>query len=376
MKRYKTKGRIVLFSANTKGGIVQFVMAIYKTLYDLGFQVICFIPSNADITIDDKYHYNLFRYALDTRGHNKISRFIHKEKSIKRVAQEILHQKPELVWFLDDPLLSVKVALQLNRKVRMLLTLHDGGMRHPTNDKAFMTVARQKYKSFLDKRIARQVGDILFLSEYSSNWYTQTKRPIKAKIHMMKLPAHIPECRDIVPQEMCNEIDYYLFFGRIDKYKGLSTLLLAYNDFSQSDILLVVAGSGQLTNYEQKLAESNRKVILINRFIEDGEMNWLIRNARAVVLPYIEATQSGVIPIAYAYGVPVITSDTEGLTQTVEDGKTGIVCHEIGDYVHAFVNLSNDGKRAEMSAYAIDYYNNQLKIEKNIIPLLAELGLK
>jgi len=368
-------GKIVLFSANVNGGIIQFVMTIYKTLHDLGFHVICFIPSNADFTIDDKYQDNLVRYSLYTRRQNQLSRLIHKEKSIKRVVQEILNQKPEVVWFLDNPLLSVQVALQLNGKARRLLTLHDGGMRHPSNDKALMVIVRQWYKFILDKKIYRQLEDLLFLSEYCIHLYKHANPSIKAKLHMMKLPAHIPECNEVAPKEMSSEIDYYLFFGRIDKYKGLSTLLSAYNEFSQRDIRLVVAGSGQMTNLEQKLANSNGKVILINRYIKDGEMNWLIRNARAVVLPYIEATQSGVIPVAYAFGVPVITSDVEGLTQMVDDGKTAIVCHESDDYVRALVSLSNDGKRSEMSAYAIDYYSKQLKIEKNISCLLSELGL-
>jgi hypothetical protein len=38
-------------------------------------------------------------------------------------------------------------------------------------------------------------------------------------------------------------------------------------------------------------------------------MLYLIRNALTVVLPYIEASQSGVTPIAYHFGVPVITSN-------------------------------------------------------------------
>jgi len=43
------------------------------------------------------------------------------------------------------------------------------------------------------------------------------------------------------------------------------------------------------------------------------------------VLPYRSATQSGVTHVAYALGVPVITTDVGGLAETVVAGETGLV---------------------------------------------------
>ena len=47
-----------------------------------------------------------------------------------------------------------------------------------------------------------------------------------------------------------------------------------------------------------------------------------------VVLPYKRASQSGVIPLSYHYNKPIITSDLEGLTEVVQDGKKMIVITE------------------------------------------------
>ena len=44
-----------------------------------------------------------------------------------------------------------------------------------------------------------------------------------------------------------------------------------------------------------------------------------------VVLPYRSATQSGVTHVAYALGVPVITTDVGGLAETVRPDETGLV---------------------------------------------------
>jgi glycosyltransferase involved in cell wall biosynthesis len=40
-------------------------------------------------------------------------------------------------------------------------------------------------------------------------------------------------------------------------------------------------------------------------------------------LPYTEASQSGIIPLAYSYHKPVITTDVGGLSEVVDDGITG-----------------------------------------------------
>jgi glycosyltransferase involved in cell wall biosynthesis len=44
-----------------------------------------------------------------------------------------------------------------------------------------------------------------------------------------------------------------------------------------------------------------------------------------VVLPYLSATQSGVIPLASAYATPAIASNTSGLAEQVVDGETGLL---------------------------------------------------
>ena len=44
-----------------------------------------------------------------------------------------------------------------------------------------------------------------------------------------------------------------------------------------------------------------------------------------IVLPYTEASQTGIIPIAYSFKKPVILTNVGGLPESVDDGKTGFV---------------------------------------------------
>ena len=44
-----------------------------------------------------------------------------------------------------------------------------------------------------------------------------------------------------------------------------------------------------------------------------------------VVLPYVSATQSGIVQIAWNYDLPVVTTAVGGLPEVVRDGETGFL---------------------------------------------------
>jgi glycosyltransferase involved in cell wall biosynthesis len=62
-----------------------------------------------------------------------------------------------------------------------------------------------------------------------------------------------------------------------------------------------------------------------NSFLADAAVADLMRRASLVVVPYTEATQSGVIATAYAFDRPVIASRIGGLAEMVQHGKTGLL---------------------------------------------------
>jgi glycosyltransferase involved in cell wall biosynthesis len=44
-----------------------------------------------------------------------------------------------------------------------------------------------------------------------------------------------------------------------------------------------------------------------------------------VVLPYIDASQSGIIPLAYSFKKPVVVTDVGSIPESVDDGVTGFI---------------------------------------------------
>ena len=126
------------------------------------------------------------------------------------------------------------------------------------------------------------------------------------------------------------EGDVVLFFGYVRRYKGLDTLLDAWPRVrARRPATLIVAGEfyEDPAPYREKAAAAGGTpgVRMLERYSDDDEVEALFKAADVVVLPYRSATQSGVTHVAYALGVPVITTDVGGLSETVRPGVTGLV---------------------------------------------------
>ena len=75
-----------------------------------------------------------------------------------------------------------------------------------------------------------------------------------------------------------------------------------------------------------------------NWWMTREEMLEEISTSDLVVFPYIEASQSGTIPICKALGIPVLVSNLGGLTEQIVVGQDGVVIenlspHELADSI-------------------------------------------
>ena len=121
-----------------------------------------------------------------------------------------------------------------------------------------------------------------------------------------------------------------LFFGYVRQYKGLHTLLKAIPlVLKKANVKLIVAGEfyDSREKYENLINELgiNYAVKIYDDYIPNEKVAMFYNAADVVVLPYVSATQSGIIQIAYNYNKPVITTNVGGLPEGVEEGKTGFI---------------------------------------------------
>jgi len=117
------------------------------------------------------------------------------------------------------------------------------------------------------------------------------------------------------------EQDYYLVLGRVVPYKRVD---LAVRGAALAGRPLKVAGDGRAMDAVRALAGPG--VELLGR-VSDERLRDLLSGARALLFPGEE--DFGIVPVeAQAAGVPVIAYDRGGATETVRDGRTGVLFSE------------------------------------------------
>lgn len=171
---------------------------------------------------------------------------------------------------------------------------------------------------------------------------------------------------------------FILLFGRIHKYKGLDYLIKAEKLLSKkcNNYKIIIAGRGSdLGDKKLKYLKTNKNFVVLNRFIRNEEVGVLFKNSDIIVLPYIEASQSGVIPLAYQFGKPVVATHVGSLPEVVDDGRTGFLVKPGDEYslADALATLIKDEKlRKEMGVNAKNKAENELSWE-NIARLTKKI---
>lgn len=162
-----------------------------------------------------------------------------------------------------------------------------------------------------------------------------------------------------------------LYFGRIRPYKGIEYLVAAFRQLVErrSDYRLIVAGEPKkgsetyLHEIQETLAKNFKPGQIISRirFIPDADMELYLKAADVLVLPYKDIFQSGVLFLAYSYGLPVIATDVGSFREEIVEGETGFLCRpgDVADladtlekYFASDLYRGLHTRRAEIKEYA------------------------
>ncbi len=121
-----------------------------------------------------------------------------------------------------------------------------------------------------------------------------------------------------------------LFFGYIKPYKGVGHLIDAaprLRELCGPDLNVLIVGDvyGDRKPYVQRIADLGVGDIVTLRdgFVPDETVEDYFLACDLVVLPYVSATQSGIVQIAYNYERPVVSTEVGGLPEVVRHGETG-----------------------------------------------------
>ncbi len=216
--------------------------------------------------------------------------------------------------FLLHLFLGDKICAQTFHEV----TIHDNG-KLPLNQKFFLNLMCKKRTNVI---FHSEAGKNRFV-DYHSN-YRGVKSEIKNRLFV--IPFSLFEtfrCYENEIEKMEDEFRV-LFLGRILPYKGVQQLIdsfhLIKNDIKS--IRLTIAGSGNI-EFLENLNDKNIEVI--NKYLSNEEIIYLVNRARIIVCPYTSASQSGIPMVAHLYNKPMVATSVGGFKESVENMRTGLL---------------------------------------------------
>ena len=117
----------------------------------------------------------------------------------------------------------------------------------------------------------------------------------------------------------------FLFFGRIMPYKGLPLFVEACELLRKRglDFRIGVAGEGNLGVWAGRLAALNADIF--NRWLDYDEVSNILSQYDCMVLPNIEASQSGVVALAHGRAMPVVVTPVGGVVEQVTNRESGLI---------------------------------------------------
>ena len=147
-----------------------------------------------------------------------------------------------------------------------------------------------------------------------------------------------------------------LFFGFVRKYKGLAYLIEAMPKVLEKvpvELWIV----GEFWESKQKYLELisslgiGKSVKIVDRYVSNEEIPGFFQNSSIVALPYVSATQSSIVQLAYEFNKPVIASKVGGLPDVIVEGKTGYLVKpkDSAALSNALIKFFKSGKEKEFS---------------------------
>lgn len=163
-----------------------------------------------------------------------------------------------------------------------------------------------------------RVSKFLLYSCFSTDLFKKHFPEYASKTLTLSTPVYHNLVASTEANKVSDDAISILFFGRISPYKGVELFYNAAEELIKEfkNVKFIIAGKA-IPGYSPEFLKNkpNDKIEIINQFIELDMLAKLMSESHLCVLPYTDATQSGVVMTCYAYNLPVLVSDCAGLLE-------------------------------------------------------------
>lgn len=339
--------KVLQLTMDTTGGIIHYTSQLSNALAKNN-DVYVITPTGAEYQLFDD-SVKLIQLPLGNVKKNLIknslifSRPINLLRTINRIDPDIIHLQFPHIWLC--------LFLPFLKKYRIISTLHN-----LKSHNGYMSIDQD----LAQKLYIKYSEAIIVHGNFAKR---ELEKKIKNKMIFSIPVGDFSFFKKCISSEYKEQPNTILFFGAIKEYKGLSFLIKAIPIITKNipNLKVIIAGAGDFK--EKKYVEGSPYFELYNRYIPNEEVNKFFQTSSLVVLPYIEATQTGIIPIAYAFKKPVVVTDVGSIPEVVDNGVTGFIVPPKDPIAlsNAIIEiLTNDTLRMHMGKNAFEKMNTEM----------------
>ena len=256
----------------------------------------------------------------------------------------------------------IKIIKIIFPKTKIVSTVHDG-IPHLGDGK--LLEKELNYKCIINS------DKLIFLTEYVKN---RIEEWVNTKLNSVVIPHGLIFLDGVnnKPRKWKRNMTL-LFFGRVSKYKGIELLLESIKDIDCDKFnKLIIAGKWQY-DLDISLFDKCEKIEIINKFLNEKEISELLNKSDILILPYIEATQSGVITLGISASIPMVVTKVGGLCEQLNDSQALFIEPNKKELKKAINRLITDKDLYESISFSLYKKQTELTWDKIAQDIYKEL---
>ena len=272
-----------------------------------------------------------------------VGHYLQKLESLLNLLREIYRIHPDIIHYQSGGDPWFPLIMPWLSQYSLVVTIHDV-TAHPGGSTSYLF---QAIKNFVVSHLAYQ---IIVHGQQQAKLLIRNYRISPKKVNIIPIGSY-DMFAAISNQEVMPDDRAVLFFGSLRPNKGIDVLLRAVPLIAAEvpGVRFIIAGAGDYPSVHKQAAEHPDWFEVNNQFVKAEEVHIYFQRAAIVVMPYIEASQSGVLPLAYLFERPVVATRVGSIPEIMEDGITGYLIEPNDEIAlaHAIVRLLNDKKLRE-----------------------------
>lgn len=360
----------ILILANHYITIYAYRKELVQELINKGFKVYLSIPKAEENEYFAKLGCEIIETPIDRRGTNPIADL----KLLISYVKIINKVKPEvMLTYTIKPNIYGGIAARLS-KANVIHTVTGLGSVFIQN------MWQKKVAVFLNKLAFKNSSNIFFLNEDNEELYRKLRITSKDQI-TTTIPGSGVNLEEFLftPLSDDEESITFTFVGRILKDKGIEEYLEVAEEVTKkySNIRFEVVGFVDDDKYVSLLAEFEQKGI-IKYLGKRNDIFHIMKKSTCIVLPSYGEGRGTVLQEGAAVGRPLITCDTYGCRDNVDEEENGYLC-QVGssasllNAIEKYINLTNEEKKimGEKSYQkAIREFDRKIVTEKYMVEIM------